>query len=330
MKEAWLLSTINHRSLGDTELDVHPLCLGGSVFGWTIDRDTSFAVLDAYAAAGGNFVDTADQYTSWAPGNRGGESEVIIGEWLASRGCADRVVVATKVGNGYDGFPPGLSRSQVLEGCDASLQRLGLERIDLYYAHSDDPATPLDETVQAFDELVRAGKVRYVGASNYSAPRLQAALDASAASGVASFAALQPQLSLVERDAYGADVREVCAAAGLGVATYAALAGGFLTGKYRPGQPVPDSRRAGVVGTKYLTHERALGVLEAADRVAARHGVTTAQVALAWTLAQPGVTSTIASATSSEQLGELVGGVALRLAGDDVRELDDAYEQVPA
>lgn len=321
------MSTSSHRSLGSTELDVYRLCLGGNVFGWTIDRDMSFAVLDAYLAAGGNFIDTADQYSSWVPGNSGGESESIIGEWLASRRCADRVVVATKVGHGYDGVPAGLSRDQVLAGCDASLRRLGLERIDLYYAHRDDPATPLEETAEAFDELVRTGKVRYVAASNYTAPRLSAVLETGAAAGFAPCVAFQPQLSLVERDEYGADAQEVCETAGLGVATYAALAGGFLTGKYRPGQQVPESGRAGMISSKYLANDRALAVLEAADRVAARHATTTAQVALAWTLAQPGVTATIASATSPDQLGELLGGVALSLDDADLRELDAPYLQ---
>lgn len=324
------MATASNRPLGATDLDVHRLCLGGNVFGWTIDRDTSFAVLDAYLEAGGNFIDTADQYSSWVPGNSGGESETVIGEWLASRGCADRVVVATKVGNGYEGFDPGLSRVQVLNGCHESLRRLGVERIDLFYAHRDDPSTPLEETLGALDDLVRTGKVRYVAASNYTAPRLRAALETCAASDFASFAAFQPQLSLVERDDYGADVREVCAAAGLGVATYAGLAGGFLTGKYRPGQPAPEGRRAGMIGSKYLADDRALAVLEAADRVAARHGATTAQVALAWAVAQPGVTATIASATSPEQLGELVAGIELTLEDGDLHELDGAYEQVPA
>ena len=290
------------RRLGTTDLDVHPLCLGGNVWGWTADRDATFAVLDAYFSAGGNFVDTADNYSAWIEGNRGGESETLLGEWLANRGNRERVVVATKVGSGAEDLEPGLRREQVLTGCDASLRRLGIDRIDLYYAHRDDPKTPLEETLGAFDELVRAGKVRHIAASNYSAPRLREALETSRRLGLASYAALQPKLNLVDRDDFGPELRELCVEEQLGLAVYAALAAGFLTGKYRPGQPVPEGGRSERVRSAYLSDPRALEILAAADRVAERRGATVAQVALAWVVAQPLVTSAIASATTPEQL----------------------------
>ncbi|MDX6512326.1 MAG: hypothetical protein QOE36_1830 [Gaiellaceae bacterium] len=312
------------RRLGNTDLDVHPLCLGGNVWGWTAGRDPSFAVLDAYFDSGGNFVDTADNYSAWIDGNRGGESETLLGEWLARRGNRDKVVVATKVGSGAEDLEAGLRREQVLTGCDASLRRLGIERIDLYYAHRDDSETPLEETLGAFDELVRAGKVRHIAASNYSAPRLREALETSSRLGLASYAALQPKLNLVDRDDFDPELRQLCAEEDLGVAVYAALAAGFLTGKYRPGRPVPEGGRSERVRSAYLSDPRALAILAAADRVAERRGVTVAQVALAWVVAQPLVTSAIASATSPQQLTELMGGVELELDEDDLAELERA------
>jgi aryl-alcohol dehydrogenase-like predicted oxidoreductase len=314
------------RRLGRSGLLVHPLSLGGNTFGWTTDRDASFAVLDAYVEAGGNFIDTADTYSTWIPGHRGGESERIIGEWLARRSPrGDDVIVATKVGSGAEDVAKGLRRDQVIAACEASLRRLGVERIDLLYAHRDDPGTPLEETLAAFDELVRAGKVAQIAASNISAERLREALAISEANGFPSYSALQPRLNLVDREGEGdfdADLRAVASEHDLGVAVYAALANGFLAGKYRPGSPAPASPRASGVQARYLSDPDALELLDAAGAVAQRKGATVAQVALAWVIAAPGVTSAIASATSPEQLSELFGAVAIELDETDLAELD--------
>jgi aryl-alcohol dehydrogenase-like predicted oxidoreductase len=312
------------RRLGRNELLVHPLCLGGNTFGWTTDRRESFAVLDAYAEAGGNFIDTADVYSTWVSGHRGGESETIIGEWLAERSSTADVIVATKVGSGAADVPKGLGRAQVIAGCEASLRRLGVERIDLYFAHRDDPDTPFEETLGAFDELVRAGKVAHIAASNIAPDRLREALAVSEANGFAAYSALQPRLNLVDRDGAGDftdELRSIAAEHDLGVTVYSALASGFLSGKYRKGAPEPTSPRAGSVRSTYLSEPRALALLEAATEVAERHGATVAQVALAWGLAQPAVTSAIASATSPEQLSELLGAVAVELDETDLAEL---------
>jgi aryl-alcohol dehydrogenase-like predicted oxidoreductase len=222
-----------------TDLDVHPLCLGGNVFGWTADAETSHAVLDAYAAAGGDFVDTADSYTWRVEGNSGGDSERVLGDWMAARGVRDRMVVATKVGSWPE--RPGLSPENVRAACDDSLRRLRTDHIDLYYAHRDDPDTPIEDTLGAFDELVRAGKIRHVGLSNYSAPRLTSVLTVAEQHGLVRPVALQPHYNLVERAAYEDELAEVASSADLGVMPYFALAKGFLTGKYRPGDAPPDT-----------------------------------------------------------------------------------------
>jgi aryl-alcohol dehydrogenase (NADP+) len=311
------------RPLGSSGLDVHPICLGGNVFGWTADRDASFAILDAYVAAGGNFVDTADSYSSWAPGNRGGESERVIGAWLADRGRPDGLVVATKVGPGSEDLPQGLERDHVLRGAEASRRRLGVEAIDLYYAHRDYDHPPLEETLVALDDLVKAGAVRALGASNYATERLAHALDLQGERGLTPYTAVQPRLNLVDRDVDDAEA-DLCERRGLGLAVYSALASGFLSGKYRPGQPVPDSPRAGGIANGYLQDARAMRILAAADAVAGRQDATTAQVALAWALAQRAVTSVIVSATSTAQLAELMATTELDLGADDLAELDGA------
>ncbi len=307
-------------TLGRTDLQVFPLCLGGNVFGWTADEKTSFAVLDAYAAAGGNFIDTADSYSAWAPGNSGGESETIIGRWLCSRGNRDRIVVATKVGR----LPArkGLHAETIRAAAEDSLRRLGTDWIDLYYAHGDDdPSIPLEETLGAFDELVRAGKVRYVAASNYEAPRLAQALATSEREGLVAFSAVQPHYNLMERE-YERELAPLCAEKGLPCLPYFALARGFLTGKYRPGgPPVASPRAAGVA--EYLD-ARGEAVLAALDEVAAAHGTSQAAVALAWLRAQPTVLAPIASATSAEQLAELLASVELALGAGELERLDAA------
>jgi aryl-alcohol dehydrogenase (NADP+) len=308
------------RPLGTTGLRVHPLCLGGNVFGWTADEPTSFAVLDAYVAAGGNIVDTANIYSAWAPGNRGGESESILGRWLADRGRPDDLLLATKVGMAGGDMRKGLTRERVRRGLEGSLARLGVERIDLYYAHEDDGDTPLEETVAAFDELVREGLVGAVGASNYAAPRLAEALRVAGEAGMAPFTVLQPRYNLIDRDEFEGPLADLCRARGVAVAPYFGLARGFLAGTYRPGLPLRDSPRAAGVVREYST-PRAAAVLAAVDAVAAAHDATPAQVSLAWLTAQEGVATALASATSVAQVRELTGAAALRLSAEDLSRL---------
>ena len=305
--------------IGNTSLDVFPLCLGGNVFGWTADEKQSFAVLDAYVAAGGNFIDTADVYSAWVPGHAGGESETIIGRWMARRGNRDRMVIATKVGM----FPDlgGLSAKTVRAAAQASLGRLQTDHIDLYYAHRDDPATPLEETLRAFDALVHEGKVRYVAASNFTEARLSEALATSGRLGLARYVALQPHYNLVHRSEYEGGLAALCAREGLACFPYYALASGFLAGKYRPGSKVESARASGAA--KYLD-ERGLRVLAALDAIAAERRTTVAAVALAWLSARPAVVAPIASARTPEQLEELLAFISMRLREDERKRLDDA------
>lgn len=306
--------------IGTTDLDVFPLALGGNVFGWTADEKQSFAVLDAYSAAGGNFIDTADMYSEWGPGNSGGESETIIGRWMKARGNRDRVIVATKVGK--LSRLSGLAAKTIRVAVEQSLERLQTDRIDLYYAHADDPQTPLEETLGAFDALVRNGKVRCIAASNYSASRLAEALEVSRRHGFARYVALQPHYNLVEREEYEGALAEVVKREGLSAIPYFALAKGFLTGKYRPGGPEIKSARAEGAGA-YLD-ERGLRVLAALDEIAGAHHTTAAAVALAWLLAQPTVVAPIASARTPEQLAEILPFVELRLTRDELDKLTAA------
>lgn len=313
----------NRRAIGNSDLQVSPINLGGNVFGWTADEETSFAVLDAYVAAGGNFIDTANIYSAWVPGNAGGESEAIIGRWLAARGNRDDVVIATKVGmQGGPDQPKGLTRDKIRRGVELSLARLQTDHIDLYYAHEDDADTPLAETMAAFDELVREGSVRVVGASNYSAARLRAALDVSAAEGLARYEILQPHYNLLDRSQFEGDLAQLCVAENVSVAPYFALARGFLTGKYRRDTPMPSSPRAAGIQKDYV-NDRGWAMLDTLDQVAAAHGATDGQVALAWLLAKPGVVAPIASATSVDQVNELAGA-AIALSADEVAALDAA------
>jgi len=314
----------DRRALGASGLEVSPLCLGGNVFGWAADEAASFAVLDAYIALGGNFIDTANIYSAWVPGNRGGESEVIIGRWLAARGRPDDLVIATKVGMaGGPLFPKGLTRAQIRDGAEQSLRRLGVERIDLFWAHEDDLETTFEETMGAFDELVREGLVGAVAASNIPAGRLAEALQVSDAAGVARYTAVQPHFNLLDRAGYAGDLEDLCRAEGLGVTPYFALARGFLAGKYRPGAPLPDTPRAPGVERDYM-NERGWNMLAEVERVAEAHGATAAQVALAWLMARPGITSPIASATTPDQLRELAGAADVALTADQYHALDAA------
>ncbi|MEO6084074.1 MAG: aldo/keto reductase [Umezawaea sp.] len=298
--------------LGNSDLDVSRLTLGGNVFGWTADQEQSFAVLDAYAAAGGNFIDTADLYA-------GGQSETIIGQWLAARGNRANVVIATKVGmsKGLDNLRPETIES----AAEASLKRLGIDHIDLYYAHRDDPETSPEEFLGAFDELVRAGKVRQIAASNFSATRLAEALAVSERDGLARFVALQPEYSLVVRSDYEGGVADAVAANGLSALPYWGLAKGFLTGKYRPGVDVDSPRAAGA--TKYLD-DRGLRVLAALDEISGARATSVAAVALAWLTAQPTVPSVLASARNAEQLEALLPVLDLQLSPAEVQRLTDA------
>jgi aryl-alcohol dehydrogenase (NADP+) len=309
-------------NLGTTDLNVHPLCLGGNVFGWTADERASFAVLDAYAAAGGNFVDTADSYSHWVPGHEGGESERIIGRWMAERGNRDEMVIATKVGQqpGAAGLSAGVIRRQA----EGSLRRLGTDRIDLYYAHIDDDSVPLEETLGALDSLVREGKVRHVAASNYTAARLREALEVSEREGLTAYRALQPHYNLVERDEYEGELAELCAERGIATVPYFALAMGFLTGKYRPGGAAVDSQRA--EGASAHLQNGGVEVLEALDDVAAAHETTVAAVALAWLAAQPTVAAPIASARTPEQLADLLPLADVTLTAGELARLTAASD----
>jgi len=305
--------------IGATTLEVFPVCLGGNVFGWTSTEAESFDVLDAYLAANGNFVDTADVYSAWAPGNSGGESEEILGRWMSLRGCRDRLVVATKVGK-MSGLS-GLSAPTIQRAAEDSLRRLRTDRIDLYYAHADDPATPLEETLAAFDALVREGKVRYVAASNYTAARLAEALAVSDRLGLARYAALQPHYNLVHRTEYEGALAALCVREGIACLPYYALASGFLAGKYRPGRTV-ESARSGSA-SKHLD-EAGLRVLAALDAIASERATTVAAVALAWLLGRPGVVAPIASARNPAQLAELLPAAALSLLPAEMDRLDAA------
>jgi aryl-alcohol dehydrogenase-like predicted oxidoreductase len=310
------------RRLGRSDLQVSPLCFGGNVFGWTADEPTSFALLDGFVAAGLNFIDTADVYSAWVPGNTGGESETIIGRWLKSRGNRETVVIATKVGwaPGPDG--KGLSKVSIRAAVEASLRRLQTDVIDLYQSHKDDPDTPLEETFQVYAELIQEGKVRAIGASNYSAARLQEALDLSARAGLPRYESLQPEYNLYDRAGFEAELEPLCRASGLGVITYYSLAAGFLTGKYRSEADFGQSTRGQRIG-QYL-NKRGLRILAALDEAAAQHRATPAQVALAWLMARPSVTAPIASATSLAQLQDLIAATQLRLDPSATSALDRA------
>jgi len=311
------------RALGRAGLQVAPICLGGNVFGWTCDEPTSQAVLDAYVAGGGNFIDSADVYARWAPGNVGGESEAILGRWMRARGNREQLVIATKVGSAMGDGPNqrGLSRQHIVAAVEASLRRLQTDYIDLYQAHIDDEATPLDETLRAFDDLLRQGKVRYIGASNYSAWRLVQALWTSDHRGYAPYVCVQPRYNLVDRADYERELEPACLALGVGVITYSALGGGFLSGKYRRDGELPTTARADSVRQRYM-HERGWAVLDALLAVAEVRGATPTQVALAWQLARPSVTAPIASATSVAQVQELLGAAALKLTPEELAALD--------
>lgn len=311
-------------SFGKTSLQVSNLCFGGNVFGWTADSATSFQLLDAFVAAGGNFIDTADVYSRWVPGHTGGESETVIGQWLAARpGMRQKVVIATKVGMELAPDRKGLSAAWIARAVEDSLRRLKTDVIDLYQSHTDDATVPLEETLGAYDRLIRAGKLRYIGASNYSAARLAEALSVARRERLPEYASLQPLYNLYEREPFEKDLQALCQKENLAVINFYALASGFLTGKYRSADDSGKSPRGQGIAKKYL-NERGMKILTALDEVAAQTGARQGQVAIAWLLRQPGVTSPIASATSLAQLDELVASASLTLSDAQVQRLNAA------
>jgi aryl-alcohol dehydrogenase-like predicted oxidoreductase len=313
------------RKLGRSDLDVSVLCFGGNIFGWTTDDDASYAVLDAFMEAGGNFIDSADVYSRWVPGNKGGESEEVLGRWMKARGNRADVVVATKLGSpmGDDGTRQGLSKRWMTQAVEDSLRRLQTDYIDLYQSHRDDPSTPMEETLGAYDDLIKQGKVRHIGASNFTAERLAEALAISKRDGLPRYESLQPVYNLMQRADYEKDLEPLCQKEEVGVIPYSSLASGFLSGKYKADAPLPSSARASSIQQKYM-NDKGFAVLSAVEDVAKRLNATPAQVALAWIASRPGMTGPIASATTPDQLKDLVGGIGLELDADAIATLDNA------
>jgi aryl-alcohol dehydrogenase-like predicted oxidoreductase len=310
------------RKLGSSGLEVAPLALGGNVFGWTADEPTSFRLLDAFTTGGGDLVDTADVYSHWVPGHKGGESETVLGKWLKRGGNRKKVLVATKVGKEMSPDRKGLSKPYILRAAEDSLKRLQTDCIDLYQSHADDPETPLEETLEAFAQLIRQGKVRAIGASNYNAERLSKALQVAIQSGLPTYQSLQPLYNLYDRAEYETELEPLCREKGLGVIPYFPLASGFLTGKYRSEKDLSGSARADIV-KKYLD-DRGFRILAALDQVARRYRSASATVSLAWMIARPGITAPIASATSVDQLNELMKSLELELDSSAIELLNRA------
>jgi len=313
---------MDRRKFGRTDLEVSPLCLGTMQFGWTADEPASVAVMDAFFAAGGNFLDTADVYSQWAPGNPGGVAESIVGRWLKARGNRDSIVVATKVRGrmweGPDG--EGLSHAHILRAAEDSLRRLQIDTIDLYQCHHPDPETPIEETLRAFDELIRAGKVRYIGLSNYTASLVEEALKVAGEKMLPRVVSLQPRYNLLHRSEFEGPLADLCLREGIAVIPYSPLQGGFLTGKYRRGQPLPQSARA--YTARQYGNEAGWRVVEAVDEVAKARGTTLAAVAIAWLLTKPAIAAPIIGANSPQQLADILPGVDLRLTAEEIASLD--------
>ena len=310
------------RKLGNSGLEVAPLAFGGNVFGWTVDEPTSFALLDAFVDAGFNLIDTADMYSTWVKGHKGGESETILGKWLKRSGNRTKVLIASKVGKEMGPNLQGLSKSYIMQAVEASLQRLQTDYIDLYQSHADDPETPLEETLEAYDQLIKQGKVRAIGASNYSAERLAQSLEASEQNGYPRYESLQPLFNLYDRADYEKELEPLCREKGLGVISFFSLASGFLTGKYRSQDDLSNRARGNFV-KKYL-NERGFRIIEALDNVAQAHNMTPAQVALAWLISHPSITAPIASATNLEQLNELIEATTVKLSPSGIDLLNQA------
>ncbi len=309
------------REIGTSGIKTYPFAFGGNVFGWTIDEQQSFKILDGFVDAGLDFIDTADVYSRWVPGHKGGESETIIGNWLKSTGKRDKVIIATKVGKPMEG-EKGLSRKHITRAVEASLKRLQTDYIDLYQSHDDDKETPLLETLETFTELIKQGKVRAIGASNYEGSRLKEARQISKDNGLAAYECLQPEYNLYQREQYEKDLEPVCRENNIGVISYYSLASGFLTGKYRSENDLSQSSRG--QGVKDFLNPRGYKILAALDKVAAEYDVTQAAIALAWIMARQGITAPIASATSIKQLNELTKATALKLSSDAIDLLNKA------
>lgn len=310
------------RTLGNSGLEVPPLCFGCNVFGWTVDDSTGFQLLDALVTAGLNFLDTADVYSRWAPGNSGGESETLIGNWLKQRGSRDKVIIATKVGMDMGQGKKGLKGSYIMQAVEDSLRRLQTDYIDLYQSHVDDQETPLEETLAAYDQLIKAGKVRAIGASNYDAGRFAHALRISEENGLPRYESLQPNYNLYDRAGFEAELEPLCLEKGIGVINYFSLAKGFLTGKYRSEADLTQSPRG--VGVKQYLNDRGFRILAALDHVAKESNSTPTSVALAWQIARPSITAPIASATSLEQLNDLIAATRLDLDPEAIETLNRA------
>ncbi|MGV3762066.1 aldo/keto reductase [Parapedobacter sp.] len=310
------------RTLGKSDLQVSPIAFGGNVFGWTLDKQQSFRILDAFVAAGFNFIDTADTYSTWVPGNSGGESETIIGQWLKQRGKRDDIIIATKLGGDMGDGKKGLSADYISKAVDASLKRLDTDYIDLYQSHYDDPETPVEETMEAFNRLIKNGKVRHLGASNLSAERIVQSNRFAAENGLLGYISLQPLYNLYDRRKFETEYLPTVEAEGLAVITYYALASGFLSGKYHGEADLNKSPRGG--GIKKYLDERGFRILKALDRVSAETGAPAAQLALAWQLHKPAVTAPITSATTEKQVHDLVAAASVRLSSEQLDLLDEA------
>jgi aryl-alcohol dehydrogenase-like predicted oxidoreductase len=310
------------RKLGNTKLEVSPLCFGSNVFGWTVKEPTAFALLDRMLASGINFIDTADVYSKWVPGNHGGESETMIGNWMKRSKTRDKVIISTKLGMEMAPDRKGLSKAYIFRAVEDSLKRLQTDYIDLYQSHTDDPSTPFEETLGAYAELMRQGKVRAIGASNFNAQRFRLALEAAERSGLPRYETLQPSYNLYDRASYEAELEPLCLEKGIGVINYFALAKGFLTGKYRSEADLSKSPRGG--GIKQYLNNRGFSILSSLDKIAAQRKSTPARVALAWQIARPSITSPIASATNVEQLNDLIEATKLDLDADSIKQLNQA------
>ena len=313
---------MDYRKLGNTDIMVAPLALGGNVFGWTIDEPTSFNILDGFATAGFNLLDTADVYSRWKPGNTGGESETIIGNWMKERKNRSEIIIATKVASDMGGGKKGLSKKYILQAIEASLKRLQTDYIDLYQTHWDDPETPIEETLEAYQQLVKEGKVSWIGASNLSAERLTASLKISKEKGYPAYQTFQPQYNLLEREVFEKELEAICVENNLGVINYYSLASGFLTGKYRSEADLSKSVRGG--GAKKYLNDKGLKILAALDKVADEFNSTPTSIAIAWLIARPSITAPIASATNSDQLKSLMDAVELDLGKEAIELLNEA------
>ena len=310
------------RKLGNSGLEVAPLAFGSNVFGWTTDEPTSFALLDAFVDAGFNLIDTADMYSTWVEGHKGGESETILGKWLKRSGKREKVIIASKVGKEMGPNLQGLSKAYIMQAVEASLRRLQTDYIDLYQSHEDDPDTPLEETLEAYGQLIKQGKIRAIGASNYSAERFAQSLEVSEQTGYPRYESLQPLFNLYDREDYEKELEPLCLEKGVGVISFFSLGSGFLTGKYRSKEDLSNRARGSFV-EKYL-NERGFRIVEALDKVAQEHNITPAQVAIAWLISHPSITAPIASATNLEQLNELIEATTIELNPSVIDQLNQA------